>query len=434
MEWLLFTILILLIFINRLIIKDWFHPTIVLKIVWCFSTFVLLCYNDRWGVHLSMDTVLIFLGGVVFFDLGFFFLSITKLKINTNKTYNKISVNPKNTNLLLSITIIISLYLVFQIVRVSGSNIMQFDSFFSSYRFILKYSTDIWITIQQYLFRILEALAVCVFALFVQSSDLKKREKYKLISVLLLIILMELFTTDRYRFLAITVQFFFVYLVALKKRDIVGYFSKQSELLKKAIRWVMIFIGFFFLYGKFAVNKIKDDPLNNIALYIAGSLPAFDMMWKSFENTSQYFGQVIFSAFYNIAGKVFGIGVIADQDIERGVMPSVYGNNGFGTNVFTFYERQIRDFGVSLIPVIMFCLGMFIYILKSKSDSESGLGFWTVTYSTFMFAIVISFFQDAFFMHSTFTIIQILVYFFFFKSKLFMLKTARGDSHNGSIY
>src|SRR5699024_176702 len=120
-----------------------------------------------------------------------------------------------------------------------------------------------------------------------------------------------------------------------------------------------------------------------------------------------------FSPIYNIIDKLFLTNIIQDKDR----LPYIFGDNGFATNVYTFYDTQIRDFGVFAIPVVMFFLGVFIAILKYKSESELQIGFWTALYASFMYSLLLSFFNDKFFGYSTATYLTIIVYFIIFKTK-----------------
>lgn len=427
MEYIFLIILILLIIINLQITKDIFHPTIIFKVVWFFSATILTIYKNKWGVELSPETIGIFLMGFISFDTGFAFFILmkesvknrTKVRIfdNLSDIYNSIKFS--RVILLFIITLIIAAYLIVDISRVIGGITHFFDNnFFKDYR-EMKYDGTDTTNIQQFLFRVIEGigLATLIFLLREREDKTKSFRKILYLTIIFVSFSIQILTTGRMRFLAILVQGMMIFLVYSKRKGKLLNFKNQKKYLKITSLALLSFFSIFYLYGKFAVDKISTtDPFHSIAVYSSGSLAAFDMSWEMKQNTSEYFGATILSPIHNILNKLFNLDI--GEEIDSGVSTFIRGDNDFATNVYTLYDKQILDFGVWLIPFVMFGIGLFIAYLKYKSESEIILGFWTGVYSLFMFSLVISFFQDTFFTNSTFTFISIIVYIIMFKTKL----------------
>ena len=418
MTFVFFVILLIMLIINLQIVRDYFHPTVIFKAVWLISTFVLLFYQERWGVSLALDTVCIFLVGFIFFDLGYilFQLVFKKKRFNIVGNYDKTSFQLKDNRiyLLLIITVSISLYLLYDITKIMGG-LSVFLSDIMSYRAIMYDGSGVANT-QRFLFRILEVIGISAFIFFLRDSNKNTRRNQIYGTILTLTIGIQLVSSGRMRLLAILIQMAVVYLIFQQKNGKYLSFSSQQKYVKRVLLLLTSFVLFFYLYGKYIINKITEDPFNNIAIYISSALPAFDMTWQTNSKTSEYFGQVALSPIYNIVSKIFGIQFGSG---ELDILESrVRGLNGFTTNVYTFYHEQIIDFGVIFIPFAMFLIGFLISFIKRKSEMEQLVGFWSAIYALFFYALFMSFFKDYFFINSTFTYITITIYFLFFKTKL----------------
>ncbi|MGW5887052.1 O-antigen polymerase [Priestia megaterium] len=415
-----FIILSLLLVINLQIVKDFFHPTAIFKLIWLFSTFILLLYEDRWGLSLSLQTVCIFFIGFICFDLGFLvFFIICKSKKKLPKVFPQINLSLKNNRvvLLLCITVCISIYLIYDITKlVGGVTGLLNQDFLINYRETMYNGTG-EVNNQRFLFRMLEVIGIATFIFFIRETHKTWKRKALYSSIIFLVISVQLISSGRMRLLAIIVQMVFIYLMNGRKFGRFTNFKSQQKYLKRIGIVFFIFIAFFYLYGKYAVNKIEDDPLNNLAIYTSSGLPAFNMTWKMNSNTSDYFGETVLGPFYNILTQAFGMHFGSNSLLE---LPQafVHGGNDFSTNVYTLYNALIVDFGVGFVPFGMCLIGFLLAFLKRKSELEKVTSFWTAIYGVFMYALFISFFKDNFFANSTFTYITIFLFFLIFKTRI----------------
>src|SRR5690625_2482495 len=305
-----FIILIIMLLINLQIVRDFFHPTVVFKAVWILSVAILLFYQERWGVSLSAGTVTLFLSGFFSFDLGFFLFYIMRMTtLANNEQINQLETTPiyikslkgNRVLLLLFIVVTLSLYLIINIADIMGGFANFFTgNFFTEYR-SLKYSGKNLTNNQEFMFRSLETIGVSVIILFLREENKGRHRKFIFILTIMIAIGIQLFTTGRMRFLAVITQFGFLYILNAKKNNEFPSFSNQIKYLRKLMGLIITFFIFFYLYGKYAVNKVSEiDPLHSIAIYTSASLPAFDLTWEIYEKSSPHFGASILSPFYNI--------------------------------------------------------------------------------------------------------------------------------------
>ncbi|SDW42815.1 oligosaccharide repeat unit polymerase [Marinococcus luteus] len=424
-------VLLSLLLINLQLTRDFFHPTIIFKIVWLMSATVLLFYQNRWGVSLSFETICIFLSGFLAFDLGFVFFRVLKGK-NYFKALNNFNVNSSDEQqlklkknrvfLLFTLVILMSSYLLYDISTLIGGITAFFsESFLMDYR-VLQYDESSSTNTQQFLFRALEVIGVSVLIFSLREKNKSKTRLFMYLLILTITFGIQLLTTGRMRFLAILVQFSIIYLINERKNGKFLTFKSQKKFSFNLFGIFLLFISIFYLYGKYGVDKIdENDPFNSIAIYIASPLPAFDITWPLYSNTSEYFGQAVLAPVYNILNKIFGIDYTSGAD--EVTKEFVKAENGFSTNVYTLFHEQILDFGVWFVPFVMFFIGLLMAFLKYKATLEKKIGFWSAIYSMFMFSIVISFFQDTFFINSSFTFMSLLIFLIIFKTKIINSKT-----------
>lgn len=413
-------ILIVMILINLILVRDLLHPTIIFKSIWLISFIVYIFFKDIWGFELNLSTLVIFLIGFVCFDLGFiyFVFIISKFKYNLkifHRNYKR-TLYKSRVILLLILTIVISSVLFLSITKTFGTFPIFSKDFFTTFR-QLQYSEDVdQVSIETHLFTILRALAVSTFVFFI-TENFKSRKLRKIYLVILLIIFISmLFNTGRMWFLSLAIQFFVIVVVNSKKNG--SYFNLKTQIsyLRKLFIIGVTFLLFFFVYGKVTADKIDfNNAINKIAIYIASPIIAFNETWEERASSSDYFGEYLLSPLYNLIDKFFFTNIVQPKND----FPYVFGNNDFATNVYTFYDSQIRDFGVVAIPFVMFVIGILAAFLKWKSEIEMTVGFWTIVYSYFIFSISLSFFNDKFFLNTTGTYITLIVYFLIFKTKFF---------------
>ena len=417
MEYVLLIILVLQLLIAIAIVKDIVHPIVMLRIAWILSTAILLIYKDVWDVSLSGFTVFIFLMGFAFFDLGYYFYRIItpceKINIVFNKPQLRKEVSLNKSFFVLMIFFAFSFYICYLSIQVVGS-FQGLSNFLIDLRYLMK-RTEINTSLIQFGIRIIESLGVVYILIYLIDNHKSKTKRIVYLSIIILSLLMMVLSTGRYRFLAVLVMGIYLYIINERKKGNAISLKGQIKLVRIGILSVLAFGLFFSTFGSTLLGKGQTNPFDHLAIYLAGGLVAFDTTWESVSNSSPYFGAVLFSPMFSLLGNLFHINFIKDS---TGVLSTVYAENGFATNVFTFYYQQIIDFGVIAIPFVMFFLGLMFAFLNKKSISEEKIGFWSVLYVYFLFGIINSPFQDTFFTNTTYTYLSIITFFIMLKTKL----------------
>lgn len=430
MEYIFFILLILQLMLAMIVLKDLMHPIVILRVTWIFSTGFLLIYKNIWNVSLSYKTVFIFLLGFIFFDAGFLFFGALANKLK--RKYGNIKrlsmcesrISYSKSIIVLIILIISSIYICYLSFRIVGS-FSTFSDFLIRLRYTMK-RTEMSTSMIQFTIRIIESIGISYFLFYVREKLRTKKEQSLYLTIVIISLIMMTLSTGRYRFLAILIAWIYIYVINQRKNGRLLNLNGQMKLVRIGILSVVLFAVFFSLTGSKLLGKGQSNIINNIAIYISGGMVAFDRVWSSISNTSAYFGAAIFAPIYSLLDNLFNIKLSEDN---IGVLATIYAQNGFATNVYTFYRQQILDFGIIGIPFVMFFLGMMFSFLKNKSSKEKEVGFWTAIYAYFMFGIITSPFQDMFFTNSTHTIFSVFTLFVMLGTPILNHKGKKGKNN-----
>lgn len=411
--------LLVLILINIRFTRDLLHPSIVFKSIWFISLMVYVFFKDIWGFTITVQTLGVFFIGFICFDIGFLFFSGIKPRVSENgrqiSKFFKRTLRKNRLVLLLFLTIMISIILLISMINTVGTTALFSKEFFTTFR-SMQYDGSGDANTETHLFNILKALGISIITFYITDANKKKDRKLIYYLIIFLFLFMMIFTTGRMWLFALAIQALVISTAHVKKKG--SYFSLKAQLnyFKKILYLGTFFLIFFYVYGKITADKIdSSNAINKIAIYLASPLIAFSESWEQKVASSNYFGEYLLAPLYNIVDKIFLTNIIQPRDRT----PFLYGDNGFATNVYTFYDTQIRDFGVIAVPFAMFFIGFLLSLLKYKSEKEMVVGFWTVVYAYFMYALTLSFFNDKFFASSTSTYLTMIIYFVVFKTKIF---------------
>lgn len=398
--------LILLLVINLVITKDYMNPKILLKLSWILSAIILNLYTTKWDYIISNEALVIFLGGIMLFDLGFNISAnfIKKFKLDRLKKDNlRMKNGLRNSIVIVFSLVILNLILINSLVPLASIFVNL-----STLRNLFLYQDEFIVNIIQFIFRIIEILTFLIFSRMLFDGSFSSKKKFSSSMLIVTLVLVQFLSTGRYRLLAIMIELLFVYLIYYKKTH--RNLSVRKIMSTSSIAITSFFLIFVF-YGKYLVNKISNNPFDSIAIYTSGSLVGFDMIKDKIANSSEYWGQYLLSPMYNLLSR---IGLVPYYESSRSVQESVYWNGNYGTNVYTFFEVQIRDFGYIGIVFSMIFLGLFFGVLYILKNREKRIGIFSVIYIYFMFSLITGFFQDSFFLNSTMNFISIGVIIIYF--------------------
>jgi len=403
--------LMILLFVHHTI-KDVMSPPFVLSGIWLF-TYILLLLFRKSTVDLSSIYYLSFLGGLLFFILGFFIAVASKTKMNRHH------LRENNNNLrfklpyiqifLLIIFILFCVYLVKVVKYVSQENTFNFWHTLSTGKkmglfkipLIIEYSRSAVIALS----------ILCSIIFFCNATKSNKRYFY----------LSSLFAF----FYVITAgnrgAIFFWILSILFSYLIVRNFNNRKLLLIFS-RMLIIILIIFIYTSLIKYVHIKDDEAFEFSKYILKhyftSAPIAFVEWMKSAKEYMY-GANTFRFFIAIF-KHFGGNIDVVQTVQEPIKITKLGEE---TNVYTVLHYYASDFGLFYAFFIQFILGIthgFLYkrACFSKIISVSYVALLAISYYPLLYQV----FSDQYFtLFSSW--IQYVIWFWIFTNPAFLIKS-----------
>jgi oligosaccharide repeat unit polymerase len=160
-------------------------------------------------------------------------------------------------------------------------------------------------------------------------------------------------------------------------------------LLIAAIAFLVVFYiistgKYWYLYSNSGVSRftvIREE----LQTYLSGSIAAFSTTWK--EHSFTRYGGNTFRFFIAIFDAIFGTSNAVPLVNEFATF-----SNGFRTNVFTFYDFYLRDFGIIYSLAIQFAVAIIHGVSYKKM--QTGNPYSIYMFSMLSYPLVMQFFQD----------------------------------------
>lgn len=169
---------------------------------------------------------------------------------------------------------------------------------------------------------------------------------------------------------------------------------------------------YWYLYSDAGVSRF-DVIREEFQTYLSGSIAAFSSTWKQHSFTR--YGGNTFRFFIAVMDAVFGTQIATPLVNEFASI-----GHGITTNVFTFYDFYLRDFGIFYALLIQFLLAIIHGVNYKKMRTGD-------PYSIYLFAmltypLVMQFFQDQYFSLLSTWVQIVIVGVIVLKSKIFFRK------------
>ena len=193
---------------------------------------------------------------------------------------------------------------------------------------------------------------------------------------------------------------------------------------KKQIKYlgvaVFLFLGYyaFISFNKYSWaydGSNNEDVLSSELLtYLSGSVIAFDHVIDSHAFTRM--GANVFRFFIALSDTLFGTNkaIRLAEEFETAY--------GLSTNVFTFYDFYLRDFGIAFSIFMQFMVSCIHGITYKLRNTVSGLFF----FSMLTYPLIMQFFQDQYMSLLSTWLQVIIVYFIVIKTNIFTIKYYEG--------
>ena len=357
--------------------RDLICPAVIHNILWIVSLIGVVVFRLDSEVK-QLPLVVICVGSIIF-QIGFTF----SLRVSIGKRKDikrwKYEANRQMIKGLIVVVVLASLPSIYQYYRyLSGSNIgiyqmlttvdenLALPSFFAYYRKIVEYLSLAFLTIYW-------------------KMDCKKRRNVRKYVFVLFIIAIAFVATvpTRNGILSYLLPLVILYIAThpIRNRRIIlyGFISIVGFM---GLYYVISLGKYWYLYNSAssALNVLGDE----IKVYLSGSIIAFGETLKS--HAYMYGGKNTFRFFMALGDAVFGTSTAVKLTNEFVYL------QGFTTNVYTFYDFYLRDFGLGYALIAQFIVACIHGGTYKGVCHENA--FQTYMFSLLSYPLVMQFFQD----------------------------------------
>lgn len=253
--------------------------------------------------------------------------------------------------------------------------------------------------------------------LFMFICDMK-RKKY-IIPIILYIIPIS-FSTARSEIIKLFIGFLVMYYILKIKPS-----GKTVKFIKLLIRVVIlgtvVFVGLGQLTKK---SSLYSSVFENVSMYIASGIPAFDEFLGEYKYTFNNFGAECLWGLNSLLRK-FGIAIFS---AENNYLPYTYlSYMHHQTNIYTFMRRPYYDFGLIGLLIIIFAIS-YIYTrvyIKLVNGKYKNKMYSTIIFSTLFYPVFWIFADFRFFDVLSITGIFKLIVYWLISKKVYIYVLAK---------
>ena len=370
--------------------RDLISPAVLHNIMWIVAGIVAITMVD--DKNIENVAILVIIIGSIFFQIGF---SISlRIKLKNNFTNEEVKVNEQATRFLVMVVFAVAIPVIVQYImylRSAGSSMydmlqsteenLNLPSMFDYFRRIVQYLSI--------------AMLICYW-----KSEYKQAKRIKKYVYLLLglAILSAISVPTRngilFFLLPLIVAFIATHDISNKKICIIGICSVVGFMM--VFYWISLG-KYWYLYKN--ASSSSSIIQNEIRTYLSGGIVAFLENLKKHSFTDG--GSNTFRFFIAIGDRVF-----KSNHAVKLVKEFVDIGNGTTTNVFTFYDFYVRDFGC-LYAILMQFIYACIHGIAYKQTKKGNL--LQIYFFAFLsYPLIMQFFQDQY-MSLLSTWIQIII-------------------------
>lgn len=401
MSWLFFIIcLVVSLIISLKMFKDVMHPGVLFCVPWII--FSLMLPISELDFNASSNCYLYLAFGVIIFEIACFIIQ-KKIRINERLQENKykFKVNYFILKLLIGIEIIFSIFVLYRYYILINNNytinVLQTYSLNKNElgnEGLISYGRNMFL-----------ALGISIIIGYSRVEDKEKKiyKKYMIFQIIIMIIL-SITRMSRNGMLFSMLPILISYIIVTRQQNI--------KVIKKLLLFLIIFLIVFFAFSVFKyfyeytdkTSYIKNFK-NQFLTYGCGGIIAIQKMFDA-GNFVQYYGLNSFRFFIAIYDKIF------NSNYAKSLVQNFISiGNGVTTNVYTFYQYYISDFGLIYALLIQFLVGIFHGVSYKKMSQMKN--YWIYIFSFSIYPLIMQFFQDQYISLMS-TWIQILIFGFVF--------------------
>ena len=132
--------------INNYVIngKMYVSPAVVFSGVFCFSSFWLFLYAEKWDVNLSLNTIGVLIGGIVTFSvvckmINIFFMKKYQFRKKESKGLTEIEIDNLKLNIFIVIAIIVIVLTLHYTIKLVNGSWLKLGNALYTYRHLTAY-------------------------------------------------------------------------------------------------------------------------------------------------------------------------------------------------------------------------------------------------------------------------------------------------------
>lgn len=357
--------------------QDIMAPSVIVSLVFIFSTFVALLNVKKWNIDYSFEAFAILSLGLSLFGIQDVFIAkLFKNKKRTNNYIASIHIEQWKLYLIVIIDAIIVISVFFEVRRIASTN-SWFTNIFYAYRTITSHSNDL--SPDQYMNNIVQQAMkivivsgfLCAFFFINNVFICKKKIRNNILYLVppILLCVQTLFTGVRTNILRLCV-FCLVsgyILLQYKKNWSIKTFWKFIWIL--FFTFIVILILFGILQSVLGRVGGSTDTLSVISNYAGASIMHFNQYIQDPPPVNEVFGQETLGGVWNF---LYSLGLI-DTSYSTFLEYRYITSNDYG-NVYTIFRRFLQDFGVvgmAIMTLIISTIFSLIYNKKIKNCQMS---------------------------------------------------------------
>ncbi len=410
---------------------DLTHPAVFFSGTWFLSSIFYMFGAAKWQLICTAQTCFFIIFGNVLVIVTMVFGA----SIYSNTRVQKAVLLPKTSKLSKKMLLIIVVFYIFatvsvfnrsaELVTAIGGNLDLSERFY--YARIAEINGHSYGRFAINLMRINVALGIIVayktFALYFSGQ---KKTAYKYILIIAYAVVFSLYRGSRTDCLYLVGAYVFLFIFflyrSISKKRIAIFFKGMRYLLRGVV--VIVCIGG--LSGVIFNRTESGNIVMHILGYIGGPLAGFNFYIIHQELfRSPYFGAYTFDSIYRMLGSLKFLNI--RQELVSPYLP-YGGTSTFSINVYSMYFRYLVDFGFIGLIVLCIVFGFFygvLYNLCKTCKSSKKMQYIVPVYASFMYPLLMSFFEDRFYsyiINEIFVIIYILIISLILNTKLSFIK------------
>lgn len=364
--------------------EDCLYISLVSLVVYLFAM-VLLIMNRRWEYHMSgyaaVVTFLCFFVMIIGEHLARNIYRYNSNVVRKSKKYEYDVLKYKYNFTIIFMSIVAILY-IHSVLSLGHSAMSLYGmdgqtSVLGAYREMSVKNGSAVSSSVDLLMMVSECLAYLYMFLFINNF-----KKIRFLIPIMLYVVPISFSTARSEIIKLFIAFIVMYYLIRTRPS--GNTARFIKLLFKVI--IVGTFAFIMLGNLTKKSSLYSGVFENISMYIASSIPAFDKFLEEYKYTISNFGA---ESLWGINSLLRKFGVIL-FNTDNNYLPYTYlSYMHHQTNIYTFMRRPFYDFGLFGMLIVIFLISFFYtrFYIKIVNNRYRNNMFFTIFFSTIFYPV-----------------------------------------------